>query len=140
MTFIAVGGPGPRHVLSTLLGHGGLLPRGLGGLVAALPVVFFSMGGSEIATVAAAESADPAANVARAVRSVALRIALFYVCSVTVIVAIVPWNTVVAGQSPFRTALEVIGIPGSSQVMFAVILTAVLSSLNSSIYIASRML
>jgi GABA permease len=140
VAFIAVFGPGPHHALSTMLGHGGLLPRGLGGLVAALSVVFFSMGGSEIATVAAAESADPAANVARAVRSVALRIAVFYVCSVMVIIAIVPWYTVVVGLSPFQTALEVIGIPGSSQVMLVVILTAVLSSLNSSIYIASRLL
>ena len=140
VAFIAVFGPGPHHALSTILSHGGLLPRGVSGLVAALPVVFFSMGGSEIATVAAAESADPAANVARAVRSVALRIAVFYVCSVTMIIAIVPWNTVVVGLSPFQTALEMIGIPGSSQVMLVVILTAVLSSLNSSIYIASRML
>jgi GABA permease len=140
VAFIAVLGPGPHHALSTMLGHGGLLPRGLGGLVAALPVVFFSMGGSEIATVAAAESADPAANVAGAVRSVALRIAVFYVCSVLVIIAIVPWNTVVIGLSPFQTALGVIGIPGSSEVMWVVILTAVLSSLNSSIYIASRLL
>jgi GABA permease len=140
VAFIAVFGPGPHHALSTVLGHGGLLPRGLGGLVTALPVVFFSMGGSEIATIAAAESADPAANVARAVRSVALRIAVFYLCSIMVIIAIVPWNSVVVGLSPFQTALQMIGIPGSSQVMLLVILTAVLSSMNASIYIASRML
>lgn len=140
VAFIAVFGPGPHHALLTMLGHGGLLPRGLGGLLAAVPLVFFSMAGSEIATIAAAESADPAANVAKAVRSVALRIAVFYVCSVMVITAIVPWNTVVVGLSPFKTALDTIGIPGSSQVMLVIVLTAVLSCLNSSIYIASRML
>jgi GABA permease len=57
-----------------------------------------------------------------------------------VITAIVPWDTVVVGLSPFKTALDAIGIPGSSQVMSVIILTAVLSCLNSSIFIASRML
>jgi GABA permease len=140
VAFIAVFGPGPHHALVTMLGHGGLLPRGLGGLFAAMPVVLFSMMGSEVATIAAAESADPAANVARSARSVALRIAVFYVCSVMVITAIVPWNTLAVGLSPFKTALDAIGIPGSSQVMSVIVLTAVLSCLNSGLYITSRML
>jgi GABA permease len=140
VAFIAVFGPGPHHALSTMLDHGGLLPRGVSGLLAAMPVVIFSMFGSEIATIAAAESADPAANVAKAGRSVALRIAVFYVFSVVVITAIVPWNTLVVGLSPFKAALDAIGIPGSSQVMSVIVLTAVLSCLNSSIYMSSRIL
>lgn len=140
VAFIAVFGPGPHHALVTLVGHGGLFPHGVGGLFGALPIVIFSMFGSEIATIAAAEAADPAASVAKAGRSVALRLAVFYVCSVLVITAIVPWNSVVPGLSPFKTALDVIGVPGSSQVMSVIVLTAVLSCLNSAIYIASRML
>jgi GABA permease len=140
VAFIVAMAPGPHHAVMTLVGHGGLLPRGLSGLLAAVPVVIFSMGGSEIATIAAAESTDPAANISKAVRSVGLRIALFYLCSVMVITAIVPWNGVAVGLSPFKTALDVIGIPGSGQVMSMVVLTAVLSCLNSSIYIGSRML
>jgi GABA permease len=140
VAFIVVLGPGPHQAISNMLDHGGLLPRGFTGLLAAVPVVIFSMAGSEIATIAAAESADPAGNVAKAVRSVALRIAVFYVCSVMVITAVAPWNTVVVGLSPFKTALDAIGIPGSSQLMSVLVLTAVLSCLNSSIYIGSRML
>jgi GABA permease len=140
VAFIAVFGPGPHHALLTMLGHGGLLPRGLGGLLAAVPVVIFSMTGCEIATIAAAESANPAANVAGAVRSVALRVAVFYVCSMLVITAIVPWNELVVGLSPFKTALDAIGMPGSSRVMSVIVLTAVLSCLNSAIYVTSRML
>ena len=90
--------------------------------------------------IAAAESADPAANVAKAARTVALRILVFYVASVLVITAVVPWDSVVVGLSPFKTALDAIGIPGSSQVMSVIILTAVLSCLNSGLYITSRML
>ena len=140
VAFIAVFGPGRHHAFETMLGYGGLLPRGLGGLLAAIPVVIFSMSGSEIATIAAAESTDPVANVGRAVRKVALRIAVFYVCSVLVITAIVPWNKLTVGLSPFKTALDVIGIPRSGQLMSVIVLTAVLSCLNSGIYIASRML
>ena len=140
VAFIAVFGPGPHHTLSNIIDHGGLLPRGMGGLLAAIPVVIFSMFGSEMATIAAAESADPAANIAKAGRSVALRIAVFYVCSVLLITAIVPWNTLVIGLSPFKPALDAIGIPGSGQVMSVLVLTAVLSCLNSTIYVSSRML
>ena len=138
--FIAFFSPGPHHALANLTGHGGLMPKGLGGLLAAVPVVIFSMMGSEVATIAAAESANPAANVAKAARTVALRILVFYVASVIVITAIVPWDTIVPGLSPFKLALDVIGIPGSSLVMSVIVITAVLSCLNSGLYITSRML
>jgi GABA permease len=140
VAFIAVLGPGQHHALLTMRAHGGMLPRGLGGLLAAVPVVFYSMTGGEIATIAAAESADPAANVSKAVRSVGLRIVLFYVGSVMVIIALVPWDELVVGLSPFKAALDAIGVPGSSQMMSVIVITAVLSCMNSSIYIGSRML
>jgi GABA permease len=113
---------------------------GVSGLFAAVPVVLFSMMGSEVATIAAAESANPAENVARAARTVALRILLFYVLSIVVIVTILPWNSIVVGLSPFKPVLDRIGIPGSGAVMSIIIITAVLSCLNSGIYITSRML
>ncbi|MGA3158118.1 MAG: amino acid permease [Steroidobacteraceae bacterium] len=130
----------PRVALTTALGHGGFLPMGVAGLFAAVPVVLFSIMGSEVATIAAAESANPAANVARAARTVALRILLFYVLSIAVIVAILPWNSIAIGVSPFKSALDAIGVPGSSKVMSIIIITAVLSCVNSGIYITSRML
>ena len=140
VAFILVFGPGPKHALSVFSGHGGVLPNGFGGLLTAIPVVIFSMMGSEVATIAAAESADPAANVAKAARTVALRILVFYVAAMLVITAIVPWDSLVVGLSPFKAALDVIGIPGSAAVMSVIIITAVLSCLNSGLYITSRML
>ena len=143
--FILVGGVyvlglHPAEGLANITAHGGVLPHGFGGLVAAIPVVIFSMMGSEVATIAAAESEDPASNVARAARTVAFRILAFYVLSALVIVAVLPWEGIVAGQSPFKAALDVIGIPGSAAVMSVIIITAVLSCLNSGLYITSRML
>jgi L-asparagine transporter-like permease len=130
----------PRASLDTLLGHGGLLPHGAHGLLIAIPVVIFSMMGSEVATIAAAESADPARNIARASRTVALRILVFYVLSVVCIVCVLPWDSIVVGLSPFTPVLDRIGIPGSSAVLSVIIITAVLSCLNSGLYITSRML
>ncbi len=143
--FIAVGAGfivffHPGAALPTLLGHGGWLPLGAGGLLVAVPVVIFSMMGSEVAAIAAAESADPALNVARAARTVALRILVFYVASIAVIVTVLPWDTLAPGLSPFTPVLDRIGIPGSSALMSMVIITAVLSCLNSGLYITSRML
>jgi L-asparagine transporter-like permease len=126
--------------MSNLVDHGGLLPLGGAGLIAAVPVVVFSMMGSEVACIAAAESADPAGNVARASRTVALRILAFYVLSVVVIAAIVPWSDIKTGLSPFKAAADVVGIPGTSTIMLIIIITAVLSCLNSGLYITSRML
>jgi LPXTG-motif cell wall-anchored protein len=126
--------------LAVLLGHGGFVPRGFDGLVVAVPVVIFSMMGSEVAAIAAAESAQPAQNIARAARTVALRTLTFYVLSVLVIVTILPWNALAPGLSPFTPVLDRIGIPGSSAAMTMIIITAVLSCLNSGLYITSRML
>jgi L-asparagine transporter-like permease len=143
--FIAIGASflafwKPAAVLPNLLQHGGLLPKGASGLLAAVPVVIFSMMGSEVAAIAASESADPAGNVARAARTVAMRILLFYVLSILVIVSILPWDSLTPGHSPFTPVLDLIGIPGSSALMSLIIITAVLSCLNSGLYITSRML
>jgi GABA permease len=138
--FIAAFGPGPHQALQNVIGHGGVMPLGLGGILAAVPIAMFSMYGSEVATIAAAESADPAANVARASRTVALRILAFYVLSIVVVIAIVPWSSLVPGLSPFKAVLDAIGIPGSSLMMSVIVITAVMSCLNSGIYITSRML
>jgi len=102
--------------------------------------VIFSMMGSEVATIAAVETADPARNVVRAGRTVALRIMFFYIGSIAVIQAILPWDQVVPGKSPFVAALGLIHVPGASAIIGAVIFTAIVSCLNSAIYVTSRML
>jgi len=102
--------------------------------------VIWSMMGAEVVTIAAAESSEPARAVARMTSTIISRILIFYVCSIFVIVSTVPWTHVVSGQSPFTLALDGIHFPYASELMAAVILTAVLSCLNSSFYVASRVL
>ncbi|MGO9252425.1 MAG: amino acid permease, partial [Mycobacterium sp.] len=132
--------PGHHPGFANLTSHGGFFPKGVGAVFAAIVVVIFSMVGAEIVTVAAAESRDPELAVQRATRSVVARIGIFFVGSVFLLVVILPWNSVEVGASPYVAALKHIGLPGADQVMNAVVLTAVLSCLNSGLYTASRML
>jgi L-asparagine transporter-like permease len=123
-----------------LVAHGGFAPKGPFAVLAAVTTVIFSMMGSEVVTIAAAESEEPANAVARMTSSIITRILIFYVGSVLVIVCTVPWTAVVPGQSPFTLALDNIHVPYAGDIMDAIILTAVLSCLNSAFYVASRVL
>jgi len=103
-------------------------------------VVIFSMVGAEVATIAAAESPDPGRAIAKATNSVIMRIAVFFVGSIFLLAVILPWNSAELAASPYVAAFKLMGIPGADHIMNAVVLTAVLSCLNSGLYTASRML
>ena len=109
-------------------------------ILSGVVIVIFAFVGAEIVTIAAAESGEPEQNVTKAVNQVVLRVLTFYVGAIFLIVCIVPWSDVKPGTSPFITALENIGIPGAADVMNAIVVTAVLSCLNSGMYTGSRML
>jgi GABA permease len=125
---------------SNLTSHGGFFPKGVGAVFAAIVVVIFSMVGAEVVTIAAAESREPERAIQKATRSVVARIAIFFVGSVFLLVVILPWNSVELGASPYVAALKHMGLSGADQLMNAVVLTAVLSCLNSGLYTSSRML
>lgn len=120
--------------------HGGFAPFGWGKVVAAVASTIFTMCGAEIVTVAAAESAEPGVALSRLALTVTLRLLLFYVLAIGLIVAVVPWGEVVPGHSPFAAALAKMQVPGGATLMTALILVAVLSCLNSGIYVTSRAL
>jgi GABA permease len=132
--------PGNSGGLGNLVGHGGFIPNGFGSILGAVVVVIFAFGGAEIVTIAAAESAEPAKSVAKATTGVIWRIILFYVGSIFLVVCILPWSDGSVLSSPYVAALDKLEIPGAAMIMNFVILTAVLSVLNSSIYTSSRIL
>ncbi len=117
---------------------GAFAPAGWSAVLAATTTVIFALCGAEIATIAAMESPDPQRVVTRMTFSIAFRIIVFYVLSIALIVAIVPWNSVVPGHSPFTATLEHMGIRSAAIVMDVVVLIAVLSCLNSGLYVTSR--
>ncbi len=126
--------------LAHLTMHGGFMPNGivpvLTGAVAATGFYF----GTEIVAVAAAESAEPEKAVAESMQSVIWRVLIFYVGSIFLVVCIVPWNDTELMTRPYVSVLQTLKIPGAVTAMSLIVLTAVLSALNSGLFASSRML
>ena len=132
--------PGKGMDFSNLYAHGGFFPNGVSAIFSGIVVVIFSMVGAEVATIAAAESAEPERAIARAVNSVVVRICIFFIGSIFLLACILPWNSKELGANAYVGAFEQMGIGWAANVMNAVVLSAVLSCLNSGLYTASRML
>lgn len=126
--------------VDNLLGHGGLFPKGMTPVLLATLTVFFSYFGTELVTIAAGEAKDPVLAVRRSMRSVSWRILIFYVGSILIVVTLLPWDATEVTKSPYTAVLNELHVPGAQLVMNLVVLTAVLSCLNSGIYSSSRML
>jgi len=124
---------------ANLIGEGGFLPNGFGAVLMGVVIVIFSFMGTEIVAIAAGESDEPLAAVTKATNSITWRILLFYVGSITVVVTLLPWHSSDILTSPYVAVLDYIGIPAAAQIMNFVVLTAVLSCLNSALYATSRM-
>jgi GABA permease len=130
-------GAGP---FAQLTAHRGFAPAGVAAVFAGMTAVIFSMCGAEITTVAAAESGESGPTLARLTSNLIIRILLFYVLAIFLIVCIVPWTQIRPGDSPFALALDRMGIPGAATIMNVIVLTAVLSCLNSGVYVTARVL
>ena len=119
------------------------LPNGMPGFAAGLLAVAFAFGGIELVTIAAAESEDPAHNVATAVRAIIVRIMIFYIGSILVITMALPFSSIqdadVAADSPFTLVLAAAKIPFAAGFMEAIIALALLSAFNAQIYATSRL-
>ncbi|KAH7042983.1 amino acid permease/ SLC12A domain-containing protein [Linnemannia elongata] len=121
-----------------------------GGFKAFLSVlvsVGFAYGGTELSGITAAESSNPHKHVPKAVNTVLVRIAFFYILSIFFLSCIVPNNderlmndggTVV--NAPFTIVFLQAGMKGGADYMNAVIFTSIVSATNSDFYVATRMM
>lgn len=133
----------PAIGLSNYRVDGGPLPFGLKGVWMGAMIAIFSFFGIEMIAVAAGEARDPGESVPRAMRTLLVRLCLFYILSIAIVLAVVPWSrsgAAVIDQSPFVKLFADFGIAGAASVMNFVVLCAALSAMNSSLYMASRML
>lgn len=135
--------PGTTFVGTQHIAESGFLPNGFSGVAAGLLAVAFAFGGIEIVTIAAAESDDPKRSIASAVRSIIVRIGVFYIGCVLIIIMLLPYAQIdgadTAAESPFTMVLQQAGIPGVVGFMEAVIVLALLSAFNAQIYATSRL-
>lgn len=134
--------PGTPIGFANYTAVGGFFPKGLWGMWVAVLVSLFSYFSIEMIAVAAGEARDPQRAILHAFRATMLRLVLFYLLTLALVLAIVPWNIMAAGstQSPFVTVMMRTHIRGAAGVINFVILIAALSAMNSQLYITSRML
>jgi len=127
---------------SNLTSHGGFLPNGLKGVWLALSLALTSYMGVEIIGISAGEALQPEKTIPHAMRTVTLRLILFYVLSITVMLSMNPWDMMGSGitGSPFVLAFAKVGIPYAAKIMNLVVITAALSSANTNLYLTSRTL
>jgi amino acid transporter, AAT family len=141
-TILGIGTPAVGfHNLSGL--PGGFMPHGFAGVWMAVIVGILSFNGIEVIAVTSGEAADPVRSIPAALRSMSLRLFLFYVLALTVVVTFVPWTetgATVVTQSPFVRVLLHSGVREAAGIMNFVVLSAALSSMNTNVYLCSRML
>lgn len=120
--------------------HGGFLPHGLWGMWVAVVLAIFSYLSIEMIAVAAGEAKEPQKAVTRAFRATFFRLVVFYLASLALMLAIIPWTEAGAGGSPFVRVMAATGVPGAAGIMNFVILVAALSAMNSQLYTSTRMM
>lgn len=130
------------HVMGNLIGHGGFFPNGFSGVWMGVIISIFSYLSIEMIAVAAGEAANPEQAVKYAFKSTALRLILFYLLSLSLIVALVPWTELIGqnATSPFVTVMRIVGIPYADSILNFIVIVAALSAMNSMLYISTRML
>ncbi|MFF2754034.1 amino acid permease [Psychrobacillus sp. NPDC058041] len=125
--------------LSNIAGDG-LFPTGLTGVFIVMMTVIYAFQGSEIMGVAAGETEKPEKNIPKAIRTIVVRVVVFYILAIFVLSALVPWKQAGVLESPFVTVLDIIGIPYAADIMNFVILTAILSVGNTGLFACTRIL
>ncbi|KAF9954458.1 hypothetical protein BGZ70_010550 [Mortierella alpina] len=122
--------------------HGGLL-----GFVKTLVSVGFAYGGTDNTGMTAAESRNPHKHVPKAVNTVLIRIAFFYITCIFLLASIIPYDdprlvnaSGSAATAPFTIVFAQAGIGAAANFMNAVVLTSIFSAINSGFYITTRML
>ncbi|TCM69909.1 S-methylmethionine:proton symporter (AAT family) [Acinetobacter calcoaceticus] len=123
----------------------GWFPQGIFPIFATMLIVNFAFSGTELIGVAAGETQDPAKNVPKAINAAIWRLLIFFVGTIIVISALLPYQATglhseEISNSPFVTVFAYIGIPYAEDIIRFVIITALLSAANSGLYAASRMM
>lgn len=140
--FVIFGTPvhGQEVGFGMLFSNGGFLPNGVLPAVLVMSGVVFAYAGIELVGTAAGETEKPADVIPKAVNTVIVRIAIFYVGTVLLLALLLPYTSYKENESPFVTFFGSIGIQGIDVIMDLVVLTAALSSLNAGLYSTGRIL
>lgn len=118
----------------------GWFPTGFAPIVGTLAAVIFAFSGTELIGVASGETNKPEEAIPKAIKANLWRLLIFFIGSIVVIASILPRAEAGVTESPFVAVLKIIGIPYASDIMNVVIISALLSTANSGLYGAARMM
>ncbi len=131
---------GVHASLSHLTASGTFMPHGIMGFFAGFQIAIFAFAGVELIGTTAAETKDPEKTLPRAINSVPVRILLFYVLTISVVIAVSSVQHISPGQSPFVQLFVMAGLPAAASILNFVVTTSAASAANSCIFSTSRML
>jgi yeast amino acid transporter len=142
------GGPNGGYIGGRYWQDPGAFHNGFKGLCSVFVTAAFAFAGTELVGLAAAETENPRKSLPTAIKQVFWRITLFYIVSLILVGLLVGYNddrllsggNADAAASPFVIAITDAGIEILPSIMNVVILIAVLSVGNSSIFGSSRTL
>jgi len=129
----------PNYGSHNYTAHGGFFPNGAWGMWVAVIISIFSYLSVEMIAVAAGEAEDPENAVKKAFRATIIRLVVFYLLTLSLVLAIVPWNQP-SYDSPFVTVMTTVNVPFAAGIMNFIVLVAALSAMNSQLYITTRMM
>lgn len=124
----------------TNLTKDGLFPTGIGGVFTTMLTVNFAFSGTELIGITAGEAKDPEKPLPKAIHTTLWRLVLFFIGSIVVMAALIPYKQAGVTQSPFVHVFQMMGIPYAADIMNFVVLTAIISAANSGLYASTRML
>lgn len=102
--------------------------------------VNFAFSGTELIGITAGEAENPQKAIPEAIRTTLWRLIVFFIGSIVVMAALIPYHTAGVTQSPFVYVLDLIHVPFAANIMNFVVLTAIISAANSGLYASTRML
>lgn len=139
--FLIFGSPsGEPTGFSLISQSGGILPNGMLPALIVVQGVVFAYAGIELVGTTSGETQNVKKVIPRAINTVVLRIAVFYVGSVVLLCLLLPYTQYRADESPFVTFFESVGVDYAAPIMQLVVITAAASSMNAGMYSTGRIL
>lgn len=139
-SYVVFGGSNPEIGFQNFTNDGGFLPNGWSGMWVAVVIALFSYLSIEMIALTAGEAKDPQTAVPKALKATVFRLILFYILTLVLMLAIVPWASAGIEKSPFVVVMEMMNIPGAAGIMNFIVLVAALSAMNSQLYGTTRMM
>ncbi|PAF47589.1 hypothetical protein BKH46_03975 [Helicobacter sp. 12S02634-8] len=118
----------------------GFFPKGFQAVFMTILAVNFAFTGTEVIGVAVGETKDPAKAMPLAINATLWRLIIFFVGSVFIIATFLPMDNASITKSPFVGVLEIFKVPFAGDIMNFILIIALLSTANSGLYAAARMI